>query len=132
MVLKAGSTILVPISASSAGRDITPEIAERARMSFEPDGPATRTVNVKVQRSDSLASLAKRHRVSVTQIKQWNNIKGNTVAFGQSIQLYLPVRPAATTRKASTKAPAAKKRVQPKKVSQAPANKRIALASSKN
>lgn len=133
MVLKAGSTILVPMSAGA--RDITPEIAERARVSFEPDGPVTRTVNLTVQRSDTLASLAKRHRVSVVQIKQWNNIKGNTLAFGQTIQLYLPVKPAgkATARKATTKTPAApQKRVQPKKISHQqetrPNGKRIALA----
>jgi membrane-bound lytic murein transglycosylase D len=135
MVLKAGSTILVPISASAGGREITPEIAERARLSFEPDGPVTRTVSVKVQRNDSLNSLAKRHRVSVAQIKQWNNIKGNNVAFGQNLQLFLPVRPAGkATRKATTKnTPAANKRMQPKKISQAkqpaaPHGKRIALA----
>ena len=132
MVLKAGSTILVPITASSGNSAITPEIAERARVSFEPDGPITRTLHVKVQRSDSLASLAKRHRVSVAQIKLWNNIKGNNLAFGQSLQLHLPMKPAVNnTRKATTKAPAAQKRVQPKKVSQAPSNKRIALASNK-
>ncbi len=134
MVLKAGSTILVPVSANAGGRDITPEIAEHARVSYEPDVPVTRALYVKVKHSDSLNSLAKRHRVSVAQIKQWNNIKGSTVATGQSLQIYLPVRSTAkATRKTSTKVYTSKKRVQAKKISQLKpqSGKRITLASNK-
>ena len=90
MVLKAGSTILVPKAAHVANMDIAPDIANNARMSLERDEPATRLIRVRVRKGDSLASLAKRHRVSVVQIKSWNKLHRNTVAAGTSLQLHVP------------------------------------------
>jgi membrane-bound lytic murein transglycosylase D len=134
MVLKAGSTILVPTTAVSTQDNLTAEVAERARVMFEPDGPATRLISVKVQRNDSLKSLAKRHNVSIAQLKQWNNIKSNTLASGQTLEIHVPVR--TRTAKSTTRVTTqpAKKAVQTKKVSSnksAANGKPIALASNK-
>ena len=90
MLLKAGSTILVPKSEQSSDKDIEPEIAENASISVERDGPSTRRIMVKVGKQDSLASLAKRHRVSVAQIKSWNKLKSDKLATGAKLELHVP------------------------------------------
>jgi membrane-bound lytic murein transglycosylase D len=99
MVLKAGSTILVPKTEESHEADIAPEVADNATMAMEPDAPPTRRIYVKVGKRDTLASIAKRHRVSVAQIKGWNHLSQDSVAKGQSLQLQVPNRIAAGKKK---------------------------------
>lgn len=89
MVLKEGSTILVP-RADDMEKDIAPEMADNARVSMEPDGPALRLVKVTVGAKDTLAGLARRHKVSPAQIKTWNSLTKDSVARGQVLELHLP------------------------------------------
>ena len=90
--LMAGSTILVPKSAAQATeKDIAPELADNAKIAVESDNP-TRSIYVKVGKRDSLASIAQRNRVTVAQIKGWNNLKADKVAVGQRLQLQVPYR----------------------------------------
>jgi membrane-bound lytic murein transglycosylase D len=98
MVLKAGSTILVPRSDLSRESDIGLDIADNATMAVEPETPATRSVYVKVGRRDNLTTLAQRHRVSVAQLKSWNNLRSDTLTLGQSLQLQVPNRTGAIKR----------------------------------
>lgn len=94
--LMAGSTILVPKSASQpTEKDIAPELADNAKISVELDIP-TRNIYIKVGKRDNLASIAKRNRVTVDQIKGWNNLKADRVAVGQRLQLRVPYRVAQT------------------------------------
>ncbi|HJV80149.1 transglycosylase SLT domain-containing protein [Noviherbaspirillum sp.] len=90
MLLKAGSTVLVPKPEHAPEKDIAPEIVDNARMVTVPDVPETRRLYVKVGKRDTLASIAKRHNVSITQIKDWNNLKRDKVAAGQTLQLNVP------------------------------------------
>jgi membrane-bound lytic murein transglycosylase D len=92
MLLKAGSTVLVPKSEHAPERDIAPEIINSATMVTVPDVPETRRIYVKVGKRDSLASIAQRNKVSVSQIKGWNNLKQDKVAAGQTLQLNVPNR----------------------------------------
>ena len=94
MLLKAGSTVLVPRTSLSAG-DISPEVADNAVLRIEPDLPDTRRIFVKVGKHDNLASIARRNRVSVTQIKDWNNLRQDRVAIGQTLQIRVPYKVAA-------------------------------------
>jgi len=87
MVLKAGSTILVPKTEALAETIITQEVADNARMAIAPDVPDTRRIYVKAGKRDTLASIAGRYRVSVAQIKQWNGLHRDVLANGQSLQL---------------------------------------------
>lgn len=103
MRLKAGSTILVPKSAQSAEKDIALELVENATMAVEPDVPDTRRIFVKVGKRDNLASIARRNKVTVIQIKAWNNLRQDRVAAGQNLQIQVPYR-VATTRKTSKQA----------------------------
>jgi membrane-bound lytic murein transglycosylase D len=89
MVLKAGSTILVP-KTEEEEKDIAPEIADTAKLAMEPDLPPTRKITVKVGRHDSLASIAARNGVSVAQIKSWNNLSRDAVSRGQMLALHVP------------------------------------------
>jgi membrane-bound lytic murein transglycosylase D len=113
MRLKAGSTVLVPKSESAPEKDIAPEIVETASIAVEPDVPDSRKIWVKVGKKDSLASIAQRNRVSVAQIKDWNNLRQDKVAAGQTLQLQVPYKPApvakAGTRTAAPKAAPARK-----------------------
>jgi membrane-bound lytic murein transglycosylase D len=92
--LKIGSTILVPKSAANEASDIAPEVAEHATMAVEPDAPPFRRVLVRVGRRDTLGSIAARNRVSIAQLKSWNNLRQDRVSAGQSLQIQVPVRAA--------------------------------------
>ncbi len=92
MSLKAGSTILVPRSALTSQRDISAEVADNAIMHIVPDQAATRRITVKVGKRDSLASLARRHKVSAAQIREWNDLKSDKLASGSRLELHVPGR----------------------------------------
>lgn len=117
MRLKAGSTVLVPKPEQAPEKDIAPEIVDNARIAIEPDVPDTRRVWVKVGRKDSLTSIAQRNKVTVAQIKEWNDLKQDKVATGQSLQLNLPYK-VATAVKSSTRPVAGK--TQPRRVAAKP------------
>jgi membrane-bound lytic murein transglycosylase D len=68
-----------------------------------------------IKSGDVLGSIAQRHGVTVNQLREWNNIKGNTIYAGQKLVIYAPGStpaaapktnaPAATTKPAETTAP---------------------------
>jgi membrane-bound lytic murein transglycosylase D len=99
MVLKAGSTVLVPKAEEMAAKDISEEIADNAMMMVAPDVPDTRRIYVKAGKRDTLASIAQRNKVSVEQIKTWNNLKQDKVAAGQTLQLQVPYKAVAVATK---------------------------------
>jgi membrane-bound lytic murein transglycosylase D len=107
MVLKAGSTILVPKNSeeSALETDITPELADSARLAIAPDAPETRRIYVKAGKRDTLAGIASRYRVSVADLKQWNGLHRDVIANGQRLQLNVPnhAAPVAQTRVAQAR-----------------------------
>ena len=91
MMIKAGSTLLVPRSASSQ-REVTSEVADNGRISLTPE-QVTRRTTIKAGRRDSVASIARRYRVTTADVATWNNVKsGSSFSPGSSVVLYLPVR----------------------------------------
>ena len=90
MRLKEGSTILVPKSEVAGEKDIAPDVADRATMAIEPDVPDTRKIVVKAGKRDTLASIAARNKVSVAQIKSWNNLRQDRLTAGQKLTLQVP------------------------------------------
>ncbi|GAB4215047.1 MAG: transglycosylase SLT domain-containing protein [Rhodoferax sp.] len=102
MLIKAGSTLVVRRS-GALNADVSAEVADSARLDLTPE-VVLRKVTVKVGRKDSLASLARRYRVSVAALTQWNNLTpGASLKPGQTVVLMLPVQ-ARTVRTASAKA----------------------------
>jgi membrane-bound lytic murein transglycosylase D len=100
MRLKAGSTILVPKSEYAGESDITREVADNATMSVEPDVPDSKRIIVTVGKQDTLASIARRHKTSIAQIKTWNSLNRDSVVKGQRLELHVPYRLASVKKKA--------------------------------
>ena len=102
MRLVAGSTILVPKLEDAKDTNISTEVADNAKLVMEPDVPDSRRVTVKAGKRDTLASIAKRYKVTIAQIKEWNDLKSEKLAQGDRLQLNLPYK----SRKAAAHAPA--------------------------
>lgn len=93
MLIKSGSTLLVPRSAQRES-DVSPHLADNASMLLAPEGPALRRVALKAGKRDSVASVAKRYRVSAAQVAEWNGVSaGSSFRPGQSIIVYVAHRP---------------------------------------
>lgn len=93
--LKVGATVLVP-RPSHIQKDIPGSIAENAILAYEPDRAGTRRVAVKVRKGDSLQSLARRHRVSVAQLKSWNSLEHDKLPAGKSMFIQVAASKART------------------------------------
>jgi membrane-bound lytic murein transglycosylase D len=85
MRIKPGSTLLVPRT-QSVQHDISAQLAQNAALIIEPDLPPTRRITHVVRKGESMASIAKRYRVSVAQLKSWNAGR-STVAAGQRVSV---------------------------------------------
>ncbi len=93
MVIKAGSALMVPRTASTLA-DVSSQVADNGHVAFAPE-IVTRRTTVRAQKRDTLASLAQRHRVSVANLADWNDLKvGASLKAGQSIVMFLPLRAA--------------------------------------
>lgn len=91
MLVKAGSTLLIPKTAKSPDLDISAEIAEKAQLMIESARSSTRLMRVKVGKRDNLNSIAKRYAVSTAQLRSWNNLKRDNLNAGQTLQVQLPL-----------------------------------------
>ena len=93
MLVKAGSTLLVPRSAQRVA-DVTEQVADHAMLALAPDLPPLRKLSFKIgKHGDSVVAVAKRYRVSAQQVAAMN---GTTAAGrfkpGQSVVVMVPVR----------------------------------------
>jgi membrane-bound lytic murein transglycosylase D len=91
MLVKAGSTLLIPKTGHAADNDISPLVVEHASLSMARDN--VRKINVTASKSDTLNSIAKRYRVSSEQLKDWNNLKSDSLKSGQKIQIEVAAAP---------------------------------------
>ena len=89
MQVKQGSTLLV-VRQGALDADVTEHLADNAKISFAPE-IVLRRIMVKVQKGDTLATLASRHDVTPSNIAAWNKLK-MPVALkpGQSIAILVP------------------------------------------
>ena len=105
MLIKAGSTLLVPRSAK-VENDVTSHVAENGHMSLSPE-TVTRRTTVKARKGETVATLAKRYRVSTLDVADWNRVTAHTAfKLGQNVVLYLPVKAASGKRGAKSKSAA--------------------------
>ena len=106
MLVKAGSTLLVPRSAQFTA-DVTGHIAENAMLALSPDLPPLRRISFAAgKKGDTVAAVAKRYRVSVTQVAAWNST-GTAAHFkpGQAVVVMVANRAAQPVRIASANGP---------------------------
>jgi membrane-bound lytic murein transglycosylase D len=90
MLVKAGSTLLVPRSAQRQ-QDVSEHVADNAVMQLAPDAPPARRVTVKARKGDTVASLAARHKLTAAQVAGWNKLPANArLSAGQNVTLMLP------------------------------------------
>jgi membrane-bound lytic murein transglycosylase D len=92
MLVKAGSTLLVPRSEHRQA-DVSSEIADNATMALSPDGPTLRKTSLRAGKHDSVATVAKRYRVSTAQVAQWNGVAPSAAfAPGQTIVVFVAAK----------------------------------------
>jgi membrane-bound lytic murein transglycosylase D len=97
MLVKAGSTLLVPRAASRES-DVSEHIAHNATMQLAPDAPALRRLVLKAgPKGDSVAAVAKRYGVSTAQVAQWNKVTNIArFAAGARVVVFVPNRKSTT------------------------------------
>ncbi|MBS7807063.1 transglycosylase SLT domain-containing protein [Variovorax sp. PCZ-1] len=115
MLIKAGSTLLVPRGSSQLNQDVSAQVADNAQISLAPE-IVLRRASVKARKGDTVASIARRYNVSAAQVAQWNKVSaGAALKANQAVVMYLPVKAKAKSvtrakaRKLAAKAAPAKK-----------------------
>ena len=89
MLIKAGSALLVP-RAEQQQKDVSEKLADNGQLNLAPEAVLRKQV-VKARKGETMASLAKRYKVSAEQVADWNKLSVNTsLKTGQKIMLMLP------------------------------------------
>jgi membrane-bound lytic murein transglycosylase D len=108
MLVKAGSTLLVPRS-SHREEDVSESLADNAMMALAPDLPPMKRISFKAGKRDSVATVARRYRVSAQQVAQWNRVSASaTFQRGQAVVVYVPNKAAASRNVAQNRASASR------------------------
>jgi membrane-bound lytic murein transglycosylase D len=115
MLIKAGSVLIVPRT-SKVVEDVDDEIADNGQLSLQPLA-ITRKMVIKAGKKDTVHTVARRYKVSPSQVAEWNSIApGSSFRPGQQVIVYVALRPSqhvksrkAVHHKAAAKHSAAKK-----------------------
>ncbi len=100
MLIKQGSTLLVPRSAKQ-DKDVSEHVADNGQVSFSPEIVLKRML-VKLRKSETVASIAKRYKVTVASVADWNKVAAaSTFNAKQSVVLYLPAKAKTLGRKSA-------------------------------
>jgi membrane-bound lytic murein transglycosylase D len=90
VVIRAGSTLLVPRSAHMA--DVTEKVADNGQLSLAPEVTLRRT-SVRAVKGDNVASLARKYKVSPMSVAEWNKVSTSaSFKAGQQVVLFLPAK----------------------------------------
>lgn len=95
--LVSNQTLLVPLHGNRSGADL---LAVNLKSAEPEAAPAAVQTRYRAKKGDTLASVAKRHGVTVAQIKSWNHLKSSRLAAGQRLVVKAD---AGETRSASAK-----------------------------
>ncbi len=120
MLIKAGSTLVVPRSPNNA-EDVSVQIADNASIALAPE-QVLRRISFKVGRKgDSVAAVAKRYRVSAAQVAEWNSVSnGARFAPGQTV-VVMKVQTVKSPKRSASKPVARSKSASKSKSRSAPA-----------
>jgi membrane-bound lytic murein transglycosylase D len=92
MLVKAGSTLLVPRSVNRT-QDVSEALADNAVMALAPDLPPMRRTTLRAGKRDTVASIARRMRVSPAMVAQWNRVSPSaSFRKGQAVVVFVPVK----------------------------------------
>lgn len=94
MLVRVGSTLLVPRGAN-ASSNVAEHVADNASIAFAPEPRPLRRVTHKAGKRDTVATLARRYKVSPQQLADWNDVSpGHAFKPGQRVVLMLPAKSA--------------------------------------
>lgn len=118
MLIKAGSVLIVPRTAQMRG-DVNSHMADNGQLSLEPEIVNRRSL-VRAGKRDSVVTIARRLRLSVADVAEWNKVT-TTTSFrpGEQVVVYLPVtfraapEPHAATSVAPARAAASPREIAP-------------------
>jgi membrane-bound lytic murein transglycosylase D len=69
---------------------VSVDIADNASMSLAPDAPPLRKMSLRAGRKETVASVARRYRVSPAQVAQWNGVAaGASFKYGQPVVVFV-------------------------------------------
>ncbi|MFZ3128030.1 MAG: LysM peptidoglycan-binding domain-containing protein, partial [Rhodoferax sp.] len=107
VVIRAGSSLLVT-RANHINHDVTEKVADNGQLSLAPEVVLKRSV-LRAGKNDSVASVARKYRVSADQVAQWNKVQASArFKPGQQVVVYVPSTSRAKSG-AGTRATASKK-----------------------
>jgi len=107
MLIKAGSALIVPRSTTSRS-DVAESVADNGQISLTPE-QVTRRTTVRARKNESVASIARRYRVSAANVADWNDVKASAAfKVGEQVVLFVPVRAASPAQARSGKRTASK------------------------
>lgn len=88
VLLKSGSTVLVPKRLGSSGADIDAFVAENAVLAVEFYGASLKKRVIRTRSRFTVVSFAKTHKVLVSQLRQWNpKLPRRIIPVGTAITL---------------------------------------------
>jgi membrane-bound lytic murein transglycosylase D len=88
----------VPRSAKQ-DKDVSEHVADNGQVSFSPEIVLKRML-VKLRKSETVASIAKRYKVTAASVAGWNKVAAaSTFKAKQSVVLYLPAKAKSLARK---------------------------------
>ena len=112
MLIKADSALMVPRS-SAVRQDVSSHLADNGQIVFAPE-IVTRRTTVRARKGETVASIARRYKLSAANVADWNDVRANAAfKLGQEVVMYLPVRQATQARGTPVRAAAPAKRAAP-------------------
>jgi membrane-bound lytic murein transglycosylase D len=89
-----GQRLIIPRAPASLATpgSLSPDVVLASNVAEPKAAPAPAATVHRVKRGDTLGAIAKRYGASVTALRSWNGIRGNTIQVGQR----LTIRPAHT------------------------------------
>jgi len=90
MLIKAGSTLLVP-RATNSQKDVSESVADRGQVTLTPEMMSVRK-SIRAGKADTVTSLAKRFSVSPANLAQWNKVQVSAkFKPGQALVIFVNV-----------------------------------------
>jgi membrane-bound lytic murein transglycosylase D len=90
MLIKSGSTLLVPRSALME-KDVSSHVADNGQVSLAPE-IVTRRTTVRARKGESVATIAQRYGLALASVASWNSVSaGAGFKPGHQVVVYLPI-----------------------------------------
>jgi membrane-bound lytic murein transglycosylase D len=83
---RVGRTLLVPMQEGSEASNL-PDTWDNPEFQSPDDYYGTRIVH-RVRSGDTLSTVARRYRVSISALKEWNRLRGTMIHAGQRLVIY--------------------------------------------